>query len=157
MSYQSYRIGKDTAVILLQLIDDSKASILLEVVEHPPNLAFLEAGCLVWQNILGHIFQKLAENIVESHKVNEVRRILIIGSRDAVDHLICDDLKHLTVVPDFIEVSKQSAGKGLVLYNCGADYIAFFATKFNRSKVVDGGIAYAVNYNLSLNRFVTDI
>ena len=150
-------VCKNTAVVFFKFVYDGESGILLEVVEHPPNLAFLEAGCLVWQNILGHIFQKLAENIVESHKVDKVGRVLIIGSRDAVDHLICDDLKHLAVVPDFIEVSKQSAGKGLVLYNCGADYIAFFATKFNRSKVVDGGIAYAVNYNLSLNRFVTDI
>ena len=150
-------VCKNTAVVFFEFIDNGESGILLEVVEHPPNLAFLEAGCLVWQNILGHIFQKLAENIVESHKVDKVGRVLIIGSCDAVDHLIGDDLKYLAVVPDFIEVSKQSAGKGLVLYDCGADYIAFFATKFNRSKVVDGGIAYAVNYNLSLNRFVTDI
>ena len=150
-------VCKNTAVVFFQFIDNGKGCIALEIIEHSPDFAFLEAGCLIGENILRYIFQKFAENIVESHKVNEVRRILIIGSRDAVDHLTCDDLKHLAVVPDFIEVSKQSAGKGLVLYNCGADYIAFFATKFNRSKVVDGGITYAVNYNLSLNRFVTDI
>ena len=44
---QSYAIGKDTAIVLLQLVDDGKASILLKVVEFVPYLALLEACCLV--------------------------------------------------------------------------------------------------------------
>lgn len=50
-------VCKNTAVVFFEFVYNGESGILLEVVEHPPNLTFLEAGCLVWQNILGHIFQ----------------------------------------------------------------------------------------------------
>ena len=120
-------IRKDTAVELLKFVYDSKGSILLEVIEHPPNLTFLEAGCFVGQNIFGYIFQELVEDVIERHEIGEIRRVLVICGGDTVDHLIGNDLKHFAVVPYLIEVGKQSAGKGLVFYDCRADYIAFFA------------------------------
>ena len=51
----------------------------------------------------------------------------------------------------------QRQKEDLRLYDCGADHIAFFATQFNRGKVVDGRIANAVNYDLPLNGFIADI
>ena len=42
-------VRKDTAVVLFQLIDDGKHRILLEVVQQAPDLALLEAGCLIRQ------------------------------------------------------------------------------------------------------------
>lgn len=54
-------IRKDTAVVFFKFVYDGKGSIFLEVVEHPPNLTFLEAGCFVGQNIFGHVLQKLVQ------------------------------------------------------------------------------------------------
>ena len=42
-------VRKDTAVVLFQFIDDGKHRILLEVVQQAPDLALLEAGCLIRQ------------------------------------------------------------------------------------------------------------
>ena len=120
-------IRKDSAVVFFKFVYDGKGSIFLEVVEHPPNLTFLEAGCFVGQNIFGHILQKLVEDVIERHKVDEIGRVLVICGGNAVDHFVCNDLKHLAVIPYLVEVSKQSAGKGLIFHDCGADYIALFA------------------------------
>ena len=150
-------IRKDTAVVFFEFIDDGKGSVLLEIVEHPPNLTFLEAGRFVGQNIFGHIFQKLIEDVIERHEVDEIGRVLVVCGGDTVNYLIGNDLKHFAVIPYLIEVGKQSAGKGLIFHDCGADYIAFFAAQFNRSEVIDRRIAYTVNYDLSLNGFVADI
>ena len=57
-------VCKDTAVELLKFVYDSKSGISLEVIEHPPNLAFLKTGRFVGQNIFGHIFQKLIEDVI---------------------------------------------------------------------------------------------
>ena len=150
-------IRKDTAVVFFEFIDDGKGSVLLEIVEHPPNLTFLEAGRFVGQNIFGHIFQKLIEDVIERHEVDEIGRVLVVCGGDTVNYLIGNDLKHFAVIPYLIEVGKQSAGKGLIFHDCGADYIAFFAAQFNRSEVIDRRIAYTANYDLPLNGFVADI
>ena len=44
-------VRQNAAVILLQLIDDSKSSILLEIVELIPDHAVLESGRFIWQDI----------------------------------------------------------------------------------------------------------
>ena len=44
---QTDAVGKDTAVILLQLIDDSQTGIFLEIIELVPDLTFLEARGLI--------------------------------------------------------------------------------------------------------------
>ena len=150
-------VCKDTAVVFFKFVYDGKGSILLEIIEHPPNFAFLETGRFVGQNIFGHIFQELVENIIKRHEIDEVGRVFIICGGNAVDHLVGDNLKHLAVIPYLIEVGKQSTGKGLILYDCGTDYIALFAAQFNRSEVIDRRIANAVNYDLPLNGFVADI
>ena len=45
-------VCKNTAVVFFQLIDNSKGSIALEIIEHSPDFALLEAGCFVGKNIL---------------------------------------------------------------------------------------------------------
>ena len=99
-------VRKDAAVIFFKFIYDGKGSVLLEVIEHPPNLAFLEASRFVGQNIFGHILQKLIEDVIERHEVDEIRRILVIRGGDAVNNLVSNDLKHLAVIPYLIEVGK---------------------------------------------------
>ena len=150
-------IRKNAAVVFFKFIYDGEGSILLEIIEHPPNLAFLETGRFVGQNIFGHIFQELVENVIKRHKVDEIGRVLVVCGGNAVNYFISNDLKHLAVIPYLIEIGKQSAGKGLIFHDCCADYIAFFAAKLNRCEVVDRRIAYTVNYDLPLNGFVADI
>ena len=150
-------IRKDAAVVFFKFIYDGKSSILLEVIEHPPNFAFLKTGRFVGQNIFGHIFQKLIEDVIERHKVDKIGRVFVICGGNAVNYFISNDLKHLAVIPYLIEIGKQSAGEGFIFHDCCADYIAFLAAKLNRSEVIDRRIADAVNYDLPLNGFVADI
>ena len=150
-------VRKDTAIVFFKFVDDCESCISLEVIEHPPNLAFLETCRFVGQNIFRHIFQKLIEDIIKSDEVNKVRRILIISSSDTVNYLVSDDLKHLTVIPNFIKIREKCAGQGRIFYDRGADHISFFTAKFNRCEIFDWCITDTIHYNLSLNEFVADI
>lgn len=125
MFYQDRRYPQGCSRCIFKFIYDGEGSILLEVIEHHPNFAFLETGRFVGQNIFGHIFQELVENVIKRHKVDEIGRVLVVCGGNAVNYFISNDLKHLAVIPYLIEVSKQSAGKGLIFHDCCADYIAF--------------------------------
>ena len=48
---KTYAVGKNTAVKLFQLVDDSESGIALEVVKFIPDNARLEAGCLIRQHV----------------------------------------------------------------------------------------------------------
>ena len=48
---KTYAVGKNAAVKLLQLVDDSESGIALEVVKFIPDNARLEAGCLIRQHV----------------------------------------------------------------------------------------------------------
>ena len=61
---QTNAVSQDTAVVLLQLVDNGKNSIPLKIIKHTPDLALLESGCLIGQDILRNIVQKFAENMV---------------------------------------------------------------------------------------------
>ena len=91
------------AIVLFQLVYDCKDSILLKVIEHTPYLALLETCCLIGQHVLGYIFKKLAEHIVEQHEVNELRGVLVVGRRDVVDDFISHILQFALVIPKRIE------------------------------------------------------
>ena len=52
---QADGICKDTAIVLFKFVDDSQGCIPLEVEEHTPNLAVLEADSLIRQLILGDV------------------------------------------------------------------------------------------------------
>ena len=61
-------VSENTTVVFFQLIDDCETSLTLEVIQHLPDLALLEAGGFVGQHILGNVFQKLVEDIVQTPK-----------------------------------------------------------------------------------------
>ena len=61
---QTYAVCQDTTVILFQFVDNGKDGVPLKIIEHTPDFALLESGCLIGQNILGNIVQKFAENMV---------------------------------------------------------------------------------------------
>lgn len=62
------------------------------MIEHIPDLRLLEAGRLIGKNILRNVVQKLIEDIIERIKIDEVRRILPICRRNALDDVIRDIL-----------------------------------------------------------------
>ena len=61
---QTHTIRQDTTVVLLQLVDNGQASILLEIIEFVPYLAFLETCSFVRQVVFGKVVQELTEDIV---------------------------------------------------------------------------------------------
>ena len=61
---ETHAVRQNAAVVFFQLVDDRKHRITLKVVQHPPNLAFLETVCLIRQFIFGDVVQKLVEDIV---------------------------------------------------------------------------------------------
>ena len=74
------------------LIDDSKHRILLEVVQQTPDFALLESGCLIRQFVFRDVVQKLAEHMIQRHKVDELRGIFSISRADILQYYICDIL-----------------------------------------------------------------
>ena len=52
---KTYAISKDASVVLLQLIDNAKCSILLEIIELVPDCTVLEASRLIRKNVLRDI------------------------------------------------------------------------------------------------------
>ena len=63
----------------------------------------LKARGLVGKHILGYVIQKLAEDMVQRHEVNELRRIFSIGCADVFDDHIRHVLHFLAVVPKLVE------------------------------------------------------
>ena len=74
-----HTVGQDTAIELLQLVDDGQGGILLKIIEFVPNLTRFESGGLVGQHILRKIFQKLIKYIVEGDEIDILRGILPIN------------------------------------------------------------------------------
>ena len=111
---QTYAVGKDATVVFLQLIDDSQCRIFLEVVEFIPDLAVLEACGLVGQNVLGNIFKKLVEDIVEGDEIDELWGVFAVDVGDMIDDVVSDIGKVLFVVPKLVEHTEILAGAGTI-------------------------------------------
>ena len=107
---QTDGIGKDTAIKLLQLVDDSEASILLEVIEFIPYNAILETRSLIRQHIFGDILQELVEDVVQGYEVDEVGSILLIDGADVVNDGVCNIFETFRVVPQLVETSNKAIG-----------------------------------------------
>ena len=95
---ESDAVGKDAAVILFELVDDAKRRVLLEVEKLVPDDAVLKAGRLVGEDVLGDVLQKLAEDVVERHVVDDLRGVLLIDRGDHVYDLAGDVLELFLVV-----------------------------------------------------------
>ena len=85
-------VRKNTAVEFFQLVDNGQGGIFLEVIEHVPDFAVLKAGCLIGENILGNVLQEFVEDIIQGDKVDEVWRIFVVGSGNAVNNFCCNIL-----------------------------------------------------------------
>ena len=70
---ETNRVSQNTAVVFFKFIDNGEDCITLEVKHHTPNLAVLEACCLIRKCILRYIIKELAEDIVKRNEVNELR------------------------------------------------------------------------------------
>ena len=77
-------VGQDAAIVGLQLVNDSSCSVLLEIKQFVPHQTILIARAIIGENVGADVFQEFAEDIVEHHEVDALRRILLIGGRDVV-------------------------------------------------------------------------
>ena len=60
---QTHAVGKNTPVVLLELLNEGKRRVLLEVVELLPDETLAKARTLVGKNVFGEIFQKAAKDV----------------------------------------------------------------------------------------------
>ena len=67
---EAHGVGKDAAVVLVELLDDGHHRILLEVVEHAPDFRFLERRGLVGERFAAHVLQEFVEDAVERQVVD---------------------------------------------------------------------------------------
>ena len=125
---QTDAIRQDAAVILFQLIDDGQHRIPLEVVQHAPDLALLEACCLIWQDILGDVLQELAEDIVQCNEVNHFRRVFVERSRDVFNDGFRHILQLIPVIPDGVEQLHIGLRHRSVIH--AVDHIVHIVTAF---------------------------
>jgi hypothetical protein len=73
MSAKPHAVGEDAAVVFFQLIDNGQYGVFLKAVKHIPNLAVLEAGGFIGQDILGYVLQELIENVVKGKEIEKIR------------------------------------------------------------------------------------
>ena len=100
---QPHAVSQDTAVVFFQLVDDGQCRIFLEIVKLVPDLAVLEASGFVGQHVLGNIFKKLVEDIVEGDEIDELGRVFAVDVGDMINDVVSDIGKILFVVPKLVE------------------------------------------------------
>ena len=122
---ESHAVCQNTAVIGLKLIDDRKHRIALKVIEQAPDFTLLKSGRLVRQHVLGDIVQKFMKHVVERHKIDEFRRILLIDGADSLNDRLGHILHSATVIPKRLKVPDKGLGDfGLLArFLFHADYI----------------------------------
>ena len=105
---QSHTVGKDAAVISFQFVDDGKRCILLEVIEFVPDDAVLKTSAFIGQHILGYVFKKLIENIVEREEIDVFRGILLIHGINVLQYTFGNVGELFRILPLLIENSEIS-------------------------------------------------
>ena len=129
---ESYTVCKNAAIVLFKLIDNAKSSILLKIVEFVPDHAVLEPGRLIWKNVLRNVIEELTEDIIECHKIEQFRRILLIDRRDHVDDFIRYIREFFFIIPDsFKEIQKFFAGWIFKPGHHVTDVVPTLASKIN--------------------------
>ena len=71
-------VRQNAAVVFFQLVNQPQGSVPLEVIEQIPDFALLETGGLIGENVLGDIFQKFVEDVIEGEEIDELRRIFVV-------------------------------------------------------------------------------
>ena len=107
---ESHAISQDTAVVSLKLIDDRKHRVALKVIEQAPDFTLLKSGRLVRQHVLGNIVQKFMKHVVERHKIDELRRILLIDGADSLNDRLGHILHSAPIVPKRLKVPDNRLG-----------------------------------------------
>ena len=96
-------VGEDAAVVGLQLVDDARGRVPLEVVQTLPDLRLLVTGAVVRQHVLVDVVEKLREQVVEDQEVDPCRRVLRVDGGDVIMHGVSDIAHLLGIVPNLIE------------------------------------------------------
>ena len=152
-------ISQNAAIVLFQLIDYGQHRITLEIVEHTPDFTLFEARCLVRKYIFGDIFQELFENIIKRKEVNEVRGILFIGSRDALENNISYVLQFLFISPNLIKQLQEIAivFKGLCLLDRIIGVIASLTAQIDSCKSIERHIGTLIDREKTHHHFLSDV
>ena len=86
------------------------------------------------------------EDVIERHKIEELRRVLVIGIGDIVDHLIGHYLQFFIVVPYLVEQTQVLFRHGgLQLVHHGIGIVSPLAAQFNGGKAIDRRIGLVVH------------
>ena len=152
-------IRENAAVEFFKLADDCENSVTLEIVEHSPDFALLEARCFVGQLVLRNIIQKLFENVVECDKVNILRRVLAVRSRNVLDYDVRNLLQLLFVVPKLFKELNKVIGvlETLSLLHRIVGIITSFAAKIDGGKSIYGHIGAFIDRHETHHLFLGDI
>ena len=105
---QADAVCEDAAVVGLELVDNGKRCVLLEIVEQVPDFALLEAGPLFCKVIHRDVLEELTEDTVERCVVDQLGRVLAIHCGDGVDYRLGNVLK-LARIPGGIELAQVLA------------------------------------------------
>ena len=142
---ETNRISQNTTIVFFEFIDNGKSGVTLEVEQHIPHLAVLKAGCLVWECVLGNIIQKLAENIIEGHEVDEFGSVLVIDRRNVFNHLVSYILEVLLVVPELLKKVNIALARGeRQSLREVVSIVATLTTEINRCELIKGHISVLV-------------
>ena len=142
---ETNRISQNTTIVFFEFIDNGKSSVTLEVEQHIPHLAVFKAGCLVWECVLGNIIQKLAENIIEGHEVDEFGSVLVIDRRNVFNHLVSYILEVLLVVPELLKKVNIALAHGeRQSLREVVSIVATLTTEINRCELIKGHISVLV-------------
>ena len=155
---QTNAIGKNTTVVLLQLIDNGKNCIALEVVKHIPYFALFESRSLIWKNIFGNIFKKLIENIVKSDEIDKFGRIFLVCNGYVIKHNVGYVLKTILITPKLLKkINIRLAERHIRFLNHAVCVVATLTPKINRSKPIDRHIVFIVHINKAHHIFVCNV
>ena len=77
-------IGQDAAVVGLQLVDQARGGIALEVEELLPDQGVLIARSIVGEHVFIDVFQELPKDVVEHQEVDALGRVLLVHGRNVI-------------------------------------------------------------------------
>ena len=103
-------ISENAAVVGFEFVDDADRRVALEVEELLPDDSILIAGAVVGHDVLGDVFEKLAEDVVEHHEVDALRGVFRVDIGDVFADLAGDILQFFLVGPDLFEQAQVALG-----------------------------------------------
>ena len=156
---QTNAVRQNTAVEFLKFTNDGKNSVPLEVVEHSPYFAFLEARCFIGQLVLRNIIKELFEDVIERDKIDILRCVLTIRGGDILNHNIRDFLQLFLVIPELFKKSQKVVGvlKALSLLHWIIGVVAALTAKIDSGESIDRHIGAFIDRHEAHHLLLCDV